>query len=164
MDLTTTQALWFLPAALPICLAVAWNDLTSMRIPNSLVVATFVAFAVLGFIALPFETYLWRWSHLVVFLIIGMIANAAGLLGAGDAKFIAAAAPFFAAGDAQYVVVVLAVCIFGGFIVHRIAKHTALRQLAPDWKSWTTGKRFPMGFPLAMTFVTYLVTPFFVGA
>lgn len=164
MELTTTQALWYLPVLLPICCAVAWNDLTSMRIPNRLVAATVVAFAILGFITLPFETYAWRWVHLIVLLIIGMIANAAGVLGAGDAKFVAAAAPFIARHDAFFVVTVLAVCIFGGFFIHRIAKHTRLRDLAPDWKSWSTGKRFPMGFPLAMTFVTYLIAPFFVGA
>ena len=159
MELTTTQALWFLLAALPICLAVSWNDLKSMRIPNKLVLATLIAYGVLGLIALPLEDYLWRWSHFVIFLIIGMFGNFIRMIGAGDAKFIAAAAPFIAPNDGLYVIMVLAFCIMGGFAVHRLAKYTKLRKLAPDWKSWSTGKKFPMGFPLSMTLLVYLLTP-----
>jgi len=86
-----------------------------MKIPNVAVVALIASYAVLGLIALPFEQYLWHWTHFVVILILGFIGNAFGLFGAGDAKFAAAAAP------------------------------------------WTSGNRFPMGFPLAMTLVFYLI-------
>jgi len=34
MAVTVSQALWFLPFILPICLFVAWSDMKFMRIPN----------------------------------------------------------------------------------------------------------------------------------
>jgi prepilin peptidase CpaA len=32
----------------------------------------------------------------------------------------------------------------------------AVRRAAPDWQSWTAGKKFPMGVPLALSLVLYL--------
>ena len=157
MITTATQALWFLPAVIPICLYVAWSDMARMIIPNKAVYALTIAFAVLGLLALPFGEYLWRWSHLVVVLVIGIALNAAGALGAGDAKFAAAAAPFVALGDLGFLMVFFAICLLAGFAVHRIARASPLRRLAPDWKSWTEAKRFPMGMPLAATLSGYLL-------
>ena len=162
MDLTTTQAAWFLPLVAPICVYVAYSDLKGMIIPNKAVIALVAVFAVVGLIALPLDEWAWRWVHLVVLLIIGMLVNAVGLMGAGDAKFIAGAAPFIARPDAPLAMYILAACILSGVILHRIAKHSPLRKLAPEWKSWTTGKRFPMGFPLGMALIGYLIAPFFV--
>ena len=50
--------------------------------------------------------------------------------------------------------------IFAGFLLaawasHRLARAT-LSGFAPDWKSWTTGKRFPMGLALGPTLIAYL--------
>ncbi|SMY06597.1 prepilin peptidase [Flavimaricola marinus] len=157
MITTATTALWFLPAVIPISLYVAYSDLSKMIIPNKAVYALVAAFAVLGLLALPFPDYLWRWSHLVVVLVIGIAMNAARLLGAGDAKFSAAAAPFIALGDWTIVLSLFTVFVLVSVIGHRIAKATPLRNLAPDWKSWSQGKRFPMGLPLAATLTGYLV-------
>ena len=93
MELTPWAASWFLPFVTPICIYVAYMDMKSMRIPNPSVVALFAVFAIVGLVALPFDVYLWRYVHLVVALLIGMGLNAGGLVGAGDAKFVAAAAP-----------------------------------------------------------------------
>lgn len=159
MALTSYAAAWFLVAALPISIYVAWSDLRSMKIPNVAVYALVGAFAVLGLIALPsFELYLWQWAHLPVMLIIGMVLNAAGAMGAGDAKFIAAAAPMIGLGDMNLLIPALAASVLVGFTLHRIGKHTRLRNLAPGWDSWDQdNKRFPMGFPLGMTLVAYLI-------
>ena len=127
-----------------------------MIIPNKAVMALVIAFAVLGLIALPLTDYLWRWSHLVVMLVIGMLLNAGRVMGAGDAKFIAAAAPFVALGDLTTVALLLAICLVVGLALHRLAKNSPIRRLVPDWKSWTSGRRFPMGFPLAATLTLYL--------
>lgn len=127
-----------------------------MIIPNKAVMALVIAFAVLGLIALPLTDYLWRWSHLVVMLVIGMLLNAGRVMGAGDAKFIAAAAPFVALGDLTTVALLLAICLVVGLALHRLAKNSPFRRLVPDWKSWTSGRRFPMGFPLAATLTLYL--------
>lgn len=135
MDLSPTTAMWLLPAALPISVFCAWNDMREMKIPNVTVMALFLGFAVLGLFAFGFPQYMWQWSHLVVVLIVGFVLNAAGVMGAGDAKFAAAAAPFVALGDWQLLMWVFAACIFAGFVTHRIAKHSPLRRLVPIGKA-----------------------------
>lgn len=157
MDTTVATALWFLPLTVPICLWVAWSDLSSMKIPNKANMALLGVFVVLGIFALPFDAYLWRYLHLAVALVAGMALNAAGVFGAGDAKFIAAAAPMVALGDIGSVAFILGGALLVCFVLHRAARLTAFRRMTPDWKSWTETRRFPMGFPLAVTLVLYLV-------
>ena len=147
----------FLVAALPISIFVAYSDMSRMKIPNVAVVALIISYAVLGLIALPFEQYLWHWTHVVVILALGIAGNAAGLLGAGDAKFAAAAAPMIGVADLSNVMFLLAICSVTGYTTHWLAKRSPIRKLVPNWASWTSGNRFPMGFPLAMTLVFYLV-------
>lgn len=150
-------ALIFLLAAVPIGIFVAFSDLARMKIPNVAVGALVLSYAVLGLIALPLTDYLWHWTHLFVVLAIGIAMNAAGLVGAGDAKFAAAAAPFIALSDLRAVLILFSACLLAGYVTHRAARMSPLRQWVPHWESWHTGKRFPMGFPLAMTLVFYLV-------
>ncbi|MDW3118675.1 MAG: hypothetical protein R8G60_13530 [Roseovarius pacificus] len=57
LDITSAQALWFLPFVLPICLWVVWSDLSTMRIPNKAVLALTAVFLVIGLIALPLADY-----------------------------------------------------------------------------------------------------------
>lgn len=162
MILTAYAAGWFLVAALPIAFWVAWNDMRAMKIPNLANYALVASFAVLGLIALPFDMYLWQWLNLVVVLLIGILLNAAGVVGAGDAKFAAAAAPMIAKADVPILIPIFAATLLAGYVTHRLAKHSPLRKLVPEWKSWETGKRFPMGFPLGMTLVFYLTFVFMV--
>ena len=164
MFLSSTAALWFFPFVLPICLWVAWNDMASMKIPNKAVIALVVVYLVVGLITLPFDLYAWRLVHLVVVLLAGIAINAADLVGAGDAKFAAAAAPFIAIGDLQLLALILAANLLAGYTAHRIAKHTPLRKLAPDWESWNRGKKFPMGLCLGGTLAIYLGLGIFNGA
>ncbi|WP_458789878.1 prepilin peptidase [Yoonia sp. MH D7] len=159
--MTASASAWLLIAALPICIFVAWNDMRTMKIPNVAVGALVAGFAVLGLIALPFDVYLWQWTHLVVVLVAGFILNAAGVMGAGDAKFAAAAAPYILLDDIITLAWVFIACVITGFITHRIAMYSPLRRLVPEWESWTAGRRFPMGLPLGMTLVFYLLLPFF---
>ncbi len=156
MDLPASAAWWFLIVAVPVGFWVAYTDLSRMKITNVAVVALFLGYAVLGYFALPLEAYLWGYVHLIVVLIIGVALNAMGGVGAGDAKFAAAAAPMIAVGDIGPLLYIFALCLLGGWAIHRIARRTPLRRLAPDWASWTSGRRFPMGLPLAMTLVAYL--------
>lgn len=157
MELTAYAAFWFLPAVIPIAIYVSWSDMSTMKIPNKAVMALVIAYAVLGLFALPFQTYLWQWTHLVVALVAGIVLNAARVMGAGDAKFIAGAAPMLGLGDLRLIVLLFASCLLAGFAVHRIAKYTGLRKFVPTWQSWDSGKRFPMGFPLSMTLLFYLM-------
>lgn len=164
MQITANSAMWFLPFVLPICLWVAWSDLRVMKIPNLAVLALAAVFVVIGLIALPLDQYPWRLLQLGIVLLVGIVMNAAGLIGAGDAKFAAAAAPFIALGDLRLLCVILAANLLAGFTAHRIAKYTALRRLAPDWESWSRGKKFPMGLCLGGTLGIYLVLGALYGA
>ena len=156
MDLTSFAASWFFPFALPICLYVAFTDLREMRITNQAVLVLAGLFVVLGLIALPFDTYLWRLAHLGIVLIFGILLNAAGVMGAGDAKFVAAAAPYIALGDLRLLLGLFAAVLIAAFLAHRLAKHTGLRQIAPHWQSWDQGSKFPMGLALGFTLALYL--------
>lgn len=163
MTLTLSEARWFLPFVFPICFFVALSDLRSMRIPNVTVVAMFAVFCLVGLIALPFDVYAWRYSHLLVVLVIGIALNALGAMGAGDAKFLAVAAPFVAIGDLLFLLALFAANLLASFAAHRLAKISPLRRLAPEWKSWDAGAKFPMGLPLGTTMILYIGMGVFFG-
>ena len=156
MDILSSAAMWFLPFVLPLCLYTCYTDMRDMKITNKTVVALFLVFVVVGLIALPFDIYLWRYVHFGVALVAGIALNAAGVMGAGDSKFIAAAAPFIHLGDLRFVMVLYAATLLGAFAAHRVGKYTPLRKIAPDWKSWDTGSKFPMGLALGGTLAIYL--------
>lgn len=158
MGLTAYAAGWFLVAAFPISVFVAWNDMRVMKIPNLAVYALVASYAVLGLIALPFGQYLWHWTHLPIVLIAGIVLNMIGAMGAGDAKFIAGASPMIATADLRLLIAILAATVLAGYVTHRIAKYSKIRDMVPEWESWDQDKkRFPMGFPLGMTLVFYLI-------
>ena len=164
MAIPATHALWYLPFVLPICLYVAFTDLALMKITNQAVILLALVFVVIGFFLMPFQDYLWRLAALVIVLVVGIILNAAGVLGAGDAKFIAAAAPYVALGDLRLMMALFMATLLAAAVAHRGAKYTPLRRLAPHWESWERGKKFPMGLPLGMTLATYLVLGAIYGA
>ena len=152
-----TAALAFLPFAAAIGFWVTWSDLARMRISNSAVLALLAVFLVVGPFVLPFADWGWRWAHFAVVLLAGIVLNAGGILGGGDAKFLAAMAPFVALGDAAFFLILLATTMVASYVGHRAFRGLPLaRRLAPDWQSWDAGKKFPMGVPLALTLVIYL--------
>lgn len=146
----------YLIAAVPIGAFVAYSDLSRMKIPNIANYALVGSFALLGLVALPLTDYLWQWSHLIVVLLIGMVLNVAGVIGAGDAKFMAAAAPMIPLAAAHQLIPIAIVCLLAGFATHRLAKYTPIKSMVPHWESWQSGNRFPMGFPLSMMLITFL--------
>lgn len=181
MVIPAQAALWFVPFVLPICLYVAYTDLREMKIRNHAVTTLAAVFVFVGLIAyapftsewisgrigpipLALPTYVWQLLHLPLVLLIGVLLNAAGALGAGDAKFAAAAAPFVWTGDLRLATGLLTAGLLGAFVTHRIAKHSPLRRIAPNWKSWDTGKKFPMGLALGGSLAAYLVLGAIHGA
>lgn len=157
MSIDWTTAAWFLPFVIPITVWVAWSDMSSMKIPNKAVLALLIVFAVIGLIALPsFNEYLWRWSHFGVVLVIGFLLSSLGLMGAGDAKYMSAMAPFIALRDAYPFMFLLGGTIIAAFIIHRTARGSRIREMYPDWESWTR-REFPMGFALAPALMFYLL-------
>jgi prepilin peptidase CpaA len=157
MSITVYAALWFLPFVVPLCLYAAYTDMASMRITNPTVLALAAVFVVIGPIALPFETYLWHLLAMAIALVVGIILNAAGVMGAGDAKFIAAAVPFVALGDLRLMLALLMATILAAAATHRGAKYTPIRKMVPHWTSWDQSKKFPMGLALGPTLAIYLI-------
>ncbi|MDF3382419.1 MULTISPECIES: prepilin peptidase [Sulfitobacter] len=157
MAISATAALWFLPFVLPICFYVAFTDMKQMRITNQAVLVLTAIFVLLGLFLLPFDTYLWRLLSLVVVLVVGIVLNAAGVMGAGDAKFAAAAAPYIAWGDMRLLMMLFMATLLAAAATHRGVKYTPLRRLAPDWQSWQETKKFPMGLALGTTLGLYLI-------
>ncbi len=174
MAIPAAVAAWFLPFVLPICFYVAFTDMREMRIKNHAVMALALVFVVVGFFVLPpwsgdwvgghlgpisltLPVYVWQLLHIIVVLLIGIILNAAGVMGAGDAKFCAAAAAFVWVGDLMLVMVILTATTLGAFAAHRLAKHSPLRRMALHWESWDRGKQFPMGLTLAGSLAIYLI-------
>ena len=49
---------WWLIPVLPIALAVAWNDMARMKIPNGLVYALAFTYILTGALVLPIDAYL----------------------------------------------------------------------------------------------------------
>lgn len=161
---TSTSALVFLVIATPLALWSAWSDLARMRIPNKAVLALMIGFGIAGLFVLPMDEYLYRWLHFAIVLAVGFAANMIGGVGAGDAKFAAAAAPMVAAPDVPFLLMLFCANLLGTWLTHRFVKHTPLRQLAPNWKSWSTGWDFPMGFALSSTLLIYLAIASIYGA
>lgn len=157
MVIEAKVALWFLPLVLPVCYYVAFTDLREMRITNQTVMLLVGIFLVVGPIALPLPDYGLRILQMAIVLALGIGLNAGGAIGAGDAKFAAAAAPFVAPGDVRLLIALFAATLLAGFVTHRLAKHTALRQIAPHWESWQREKKFPMGLSLGGTLAIYLL-------
>ncbi|MDA8747230.1 prepilin peptidase [Litoreibacter sp.] len=157
MLLSSSAALWFLPFVVPIAIWVAWSDLATMKIPNKAVLALMAVFGVIGLIAMPFDQWLWQWTHFIAILALGFVMTITGIVGAGDAKFAAAAAPFVMRADSFNLIAIFGICCVLGFVTHRLARLTPIRKMVPHWESWERTRDFPMGYPLAGTLVIYLV-------
>jgi prepilin peptidase CpaA len=151
----------FLLGALPISLWVAHSDLSRLKIPNRAVLAMAALFVVAGLALVlagqwALADWSWRLLHLVVVLLIGMGLNFLSMIGAGDAKLLAAVAPFFALSDWGAWLMLMFAVFLVGWSLHRLARATAGPRLAEGWESWSSGKRFPMGVTISGTLLAYL--------
>ena len=158
MAIPASAALVFLPFVLPLCFYAAFTDMREMRITNQAVLALLAVFVLVAPFLLPLPVYGWQLVQMVVMLVIGILLNMGGAMGAGDSKFLAAAAPYVMVQDIKIVVVILAANMLAAVATHSLAKHTPLRALAPHWASWEQkNKRFPMGLSLAGSLAIYLI-------
>jgi prepilin peptidase CpaA len=163
LALSFTAALTFLPFATAIGIWVAWSDMRFMKIPNKAVLALGAVYLILGPIVLPLSTYAWGWALCAIVLTLGFVLNAAGALGAGDAKFAAVMAPFFVGSDPRFAMGLFAACLLGAFAAHRLARATPFRSLTPAWASWTN-PRFPMGLALAGMLIFHLLATLWLNS
>ncbi|GAA6190224.1 hypothetical protein DS909_02215 [Phaeobacter gallaeciensis] len=157
MEIPAHVALWFLPFVLPICFYVAFTDLREMRITNQAVMALALVFIVVGPFLFPLPVYGWQLAQMIIVLVLGVLLNAGGAIGAGDAKFAAAAAPYIMIADLRVLLALFAANLLAAFVTHRLVKYTPLRQIAPGWKSWDMGWKFPMGLSLGGSLALYLI-------
>ena len=151
----SSAALLLLPA-LPAGLWAAWSDLARMTIPNRAVLALLAGFALLApFVLDPIEIGARTFQAAVV--LAGAVAlYAAGLLGAGDAKFGAAAALYVAPGDGAAFILLLTVVVTAAFVLHRGARRLAfVRAATPRWESWGRTE-FPLGVALGPALAIHL--------
>ena len=155
--LSAAAALAFLPFAVAIGIWVSWSDMRYMKIPNYAVLTLLAVWLVVGILVMPLHAWAWGWALAAMVLVVGFIGNAAGLLGAGDAKFAAAMAPFFVLSDVRLDMILLASCLLGAFASHRLMRLVPqFRAASPDWQSWTH-KDFPMGLALSGMLIFYLI-------
>ena len=164
MYITAKEAMWFLPFVLPIMLWVSYTDLKYMKIRNNAVMALAGVFVIVGFIVLPLPDLAWRFSQLVVVLVITFLMSIAGLIGAGDAKLAAAMAPYFVVYDGVWIMLNFALILILSFTFHRLIRRIpAVKHATPDWASWEH-KQFPMGLALSVLLVVYLIKGALTGA
>jgi prepilin peptidase CpaA len=149
-------AVWAFVLTLPLCLWTVFSDLSQMKIRNQAVGLMILAFLVAGLFTLPLSTVAWQALHLALVLVIGIALNSVGVMGAGDAKFLAAAAPFIFLGDLQFALLLLCAAMLAGFILHRAALYTPLHRLAPNWESWQRKRHYPAGLSLGTWLSVYL--------
>lgn len=157
--ITSNGALILLVPVLIISIWAAVSDLKRMKIPNKAVLALAAVWPLLGWLAVPTWTaWFWGFALMAIVFVVGYLIYATGTLGAGDAKFAAAMAPIFVGADVVRLLVLIASCLFGALIVHRIMRAIpAVRRMTPDWQSWTERRYFPLGFALSGIVVIYLV-------
>lgn len=167
--LPTTAALFFLPFVLAIGIWVSWNDMKFMKIPNKAVMALWLVWLIVGgALAIAgiftWQVWAWGWALAAIVMVVGFIANALNMMGAGDAKFLSAMAPFFVTcSNIAFVMGLFAACLLGAYGAHRLAgKIPAVRGATTDWLSWTH-KDFPMGLALSGTLLFYVLAPLLPG-
>ena len=151
-----------LPLALPLLPVlwwIAWSDLARMTIPNAAVLTALMIFLCIGPFSLGLDEWLSRLAGLPVMLALGFMFSLAGVMGAGDAKAIAALSPFVARSDVASVLIVFASALLLGLALHRIIRAGPIRKLAPHWRSWTDAK-LPAGLCIATTMAVYILLPF----
>jgi prepilin peptidase CpaA len=151
-----------LALATPFALWAAWSDLRYMRIPNELNNLAGLAFILVMPFFLPLDNYGLRIAVGGYVLIAGFILNAAGVVGGGDAKFATVMVPYVAPGEYLHLLMAYLAAILVTFALHRLVKFTlAGSPLLDDWASFHTNK-FPMGLPMALALLVYLVFKAFV--
>jgi prepilin peptidase CpaA len=129
-----------------------------MIIPNRLNIRFFLTFLVVGLLCLPLPDYGLRVAMAALVLAVTFGLNAIGLMGGGDAKYLAAVAPYIAPADWFLYVQFVAFLGIGALLAHMLARRVpALRNLAPHWLSWQKKGKVSYALALGGATVWYLV-------
>jgi prepilin peptidase CpaA len=157
--ITATGAMILLVPVLPIAIWVAVSDMKRMKIPNQAVLAMAAVWPLLGWLAVPTWTaWFWGFALMAIALVVGFLMWSTMKFGGGDAKYVAAMAGIFVGADIVPLLGMIAGCMLGSVVVHRVAgRIPAIKRATPDWKSWEERLFFPFGFALSGIVVFYLV-------
>ena len=143
----------------PVLVLTAYWDLREFRIPNQLVVAAVLVFAVASAPALGWGEIGWRVLGALILFAIGFAGFAAGKVGAGDVKMLTALALFVEGAHVSLALLLLAVCAIAGLSVVKLIRLT----LSPGgggpigaWQVWRRAGEFPMGFSISGAALLYL--------
>lgn len=136
-----------------------WFDASQRRLPNLLVLLTFVAGALTAMIQFGPVAFGSNALHSIAALVVMVGLYAIGWIGAGDAKFYAAIAAWFPLAEALDVLVTIStvaiVLVLGWLLVLRLVRgpRTARERTA----------KFPLGVPIAVgafaQFLRYAMMP-----
>lgn len=144
-------------AMTPLLAAVVWQDMARLRIPNGLVLGVVAVFGVCGLWGLPLDVFALALVAGIAVLAAGVLIHnaAAGHVGAGDLKLIAALTPFIAWRDLGGLLLLWAVVTVAGLMVHRLARAVA-RGRVTGWAAIDQSRFFPLGVLLGVTMILYL--------
>lgn len=145
-------ALWPIAA---IALWAAAVDALFMRIPNAVHVALLAVFAILVLPGLPWQATAARLGVGAIMFALGFGLYAAGLLGAGDVKYLAAAAPLVPPDPTVILVWLLMVAMAGlpVLALHRLAR---LLPGTARFPSFAEAGYFPYGPAISIGLVAIL--------
>ncbi len=151
----------------PLMLYAAYSDLRYLRLPNWLVIATFVAFVLIavGDILFNDETgmswgiFAWRIGAVIFFFILGFLVHMTGVVGGGDMKLLAALVPFVAPIDAQFVLIAYCVIALLYCGIHWVIRKSPVAA-GSSWASLNETDRrgkmiIPVGVIFGITVVSY---------
>lgn len=146
----------------PLLVAVAYSDLSRMRIPNLL---SLVALAVFGLAALisPPDDLVARVSVAGTVFVLGFGAFCLGLFGGGDVKMLAALLLFVPVPTMPLFGLVFSASMLAGIaIVLGLRRIPAAHRLG--WKSISGSTGFPMGLSIAMAGLLHPAAAFLIAA
>ncbi len=146
----------------PLLVAVAYSDLSRMRIPNVLSLVAMAVFGLVAIIATP-DDLIARIAVAGTVFVLGFGAFCLRLFGGGDVKMLSALLLFVPVPTMPLFGVVFSASMLAGIaIVLGLRRIPAAHRLG--WKSISGSTGFPMGLSIAMAGLLHPVAAFLLGS
>ncbi|WP_281985257.1 prepilin peptidase [Thalassorhabdomicrobium marinisediminis] len=135
--------------------AVILYDLRQMRLPNRLALLFVLLFALAEVWTVPAGELAGRVGVALLVLVLGMVANAARLVGGGDVKILSALMLFIPLRDLAPFLFLLSLSMAGGIAVLLVVRR-ALRGVDTGWIGLQESGRYPMGISIGAAGLVYV--------
>ena len=148
----------FSPLLMIAMAVMAYGDLTSMRIPNRLVIVI-AGLVAASLVFVPFDEILTRLLFASIAAVVCLSMFAFGLLGGGDAKVLPVV--MLAVPSHQMSLWLLLLAVSTPIVLMALSfaqRSNALREMG--WLAVRTKTHFPQGVPIAIATVIVLALPF----